>query len=66
MILGFHYLGYFAHKRGPQNWYTKQSHLQGYSVPFVGLLNIQENYYYNHHTFYRTVSLRLENGQVDI
>ena len=64
-ILGHWLIGHFAHNRGHRDWHVEGAAVQGYNVPFAGLLTMGESWHNNHHAFPGSARLGLEPGQWD-
>jgi len=64
-VTGHWLIGWFAHNTGPRSWHVEGAGVQGYNVPFCGLITMGESYHNNHHAFPGSTLLALEPGQVD-
>ena len=50
-MTGHWLVGYFAHNRGPRSWHLEGAGVQGYNVPYCGLITMGEAWHNNHHAF---------------
>ena len=50
-VTGHWLVGYFAHNRGPRSWHIEGAGVQGYNVPYCGLITMGEAWHNNHHAF---------------
>jgi fatty-acid desaturase len=64
-LTGHWLIGHFAHKRGHQGWDVEGVAVQGYNVPYAGLVSFGEAYHGNHHAFPGSARLGIEDGQID-
>jgi stearoyl-CoA desaturase (Delta-9 desaturase) len=64
-VTGHWLVGYFAHNRGPRSWHIEGAGVQGYNVPYCGLITMGEAWHNNHHAFPSSARLGLNNGEVD-
>lgn len=58
-------MGYFAHRWGQQEWTVREAGVQGYNVPWCGLLTMGECWHNNHHAFPDSARLGLNWSQTD-
>jgi len=65
-LTGHWLVGHFAHKSGHQSWSVDGVAVQGYNVPYAGLVTFGEAYHGNHHAFPGSANLGLERGQIDL
>jgi sn-1 stearoyl-lipid 9-desaturase len=65
-LTGHWLIGHFAHKRGSQGWAVDGVAVQGYNVPYAGLVTFGEAYHGNHHAFPGSANLGVEAGQIDL
>lgn len=65
-LTGHWLVGHFAHKRGRQDWVVDGVAVQGYNVPYAGLVTFGEAYHGNHHAFPGSANLGIGHGQVDL
>ena len=65
-LTGHWLVGHFAHKRGHQGWTVDGVAVQGYNVPYAGLVTFGEAYHGNHHAFPGSANLGIEPGQIDL
>jgi fatty-acid desaturase len=65
-LTGHWLIGHFAHKQGHQGWAVDGVAVQGYNVPYSGLVTFGEAYHANHHAFPGSAKLGLEHGQIDL
>ena len=64
-VTGHWLVGYFAHNRGPRSWHIEGAGVQGYNVPWCGLITMGEAWHNNHHAFPGSARLGLEAGESD-
>jgi fatty-acid desaturase len=64
-VTGHWLVGYFAHNRGPRSWHIEGAGVQGYNVPYCGLITMGEAWHNNHHAFPSSARLGLRDGEVD-
>jgi fatty-acid desaturase len=64
-VSGHWLVGYFAHNRGPRSWHVEGAGVQGYNVPYCGLITMGEAWHNNHHAFPSSARLGLGDGEVD-
>jgi stearoyl-CoA desaturase (delta-9 desaturase) len=64
-VSGHWLVGYFAHNRGPRSWHIEGAGVQGYNVPYCGLITMGEAWHNNHHAFPSSARLGLNDGEVD-
>jgi fatty-acid desaturase len=64
-VTGHWLVGYFAHNRGPRSWHIEGAGVQGYNVPYCGLLTMGEAWHNNHHAFPASARLGLRPGETD-
>ena len=62
-VTGHWLVGYFAHNRGPRSWHIEGAGVQGYNVPYCGLITMGEAWHNNHHAFPGSARLGLERGR---
>lgn len=65
-LTGHWLIGHFAHRRGDQGWVVDGVAVQGYNVPYAGIVTFGEAYHGNHHAFPGSANLALEKGQIDL
>lgn len=65
-LTGHWLVGHFAHKHGQQGWAVDGVAVQGYNVPYAGLVTFGEAYHGNHHAFPGSANLGIEHGQIDL
>jgi fatty-acid desaturase len=65
-LTGHWLIGHFAHKRGKQGWVIDGVAVQGFNVPYAGLVTFGEAYHGNHHAFPGSANLGVETGQIDL
>lgn len=58
-------IGYFAHNRGQRDWHVEGASVQGYNIPFCGLITMGECWHNNHHAFPGSARLGLHANQFD-
>jgi fatty-acid desaturase len=64
-VTGHWLVGYFAHNRGPRSWHIAGAGVQGYNVPYCGLITMGEAWHNNHHAFPASARLGLFPGETD-
>ena len=64
-VTGHWLVGYFAHNRGPRSWHVEGAGVQGYNVPYCGLITMGEAWHNNHHAFPASARLGLRPGETD-
>jgi stearoyl-CoA desaturase (delta-9 desaturase) len=64
-VTGHWLVGYFAHNRGPRSWHIEGAGVQGYNVPWCGLITMGEAWHNNHHAFPASARLGLLEGEMD-
>jgi fatty-acid desaturase len=64
-VTGHWLVGYFAHNRGPRSWHIEGAGVQGYNVPYCGLVTMGEAWHNNHHAFPASARLGLRPGETD-
>jgi stearoyl-CoA desaturase (delta-9 desaturase) len=64
-VTGHWLVGYFAHNRGPRSWHIDGAGVQGYNVPYCGLITMGEAWHNNHHAFPGSAKLGVNQGETD-
>ncbi|HWE15638.1 MAG TPA: acyl-CoA desaturase [Hyphomicrobiaceae bacterium] len=64
-VTGHWLVGYFAHNRGGRRWHVEGAGVQGYNVPYCGLITMGEAWHNNHHAFPASACLGLYKGETD-
>jgi fatty-acid desaturase len=64
-VTGHWLVGYFAHNRGARSWHIEGAGVQGYNVPYCGLVTMGEAWHNNHHAFPASARLGLKPGECD-
>jgi fatty-acid desaturase len=64
-VTGHWLVGYFAHNAGPRSWHVQGAGVQGYNVPYCGLITMGEAWHNNHHAFPGSAQLGLKAGEID-
>ncbi len=64
-LTGHWMVGYFAHNKGELDWHIDDVAVQGYNVPFVGVLTMGESWHNNHHAYPESARLGIKTDQVD-
>lgn len=64
-VTGHWFIGYFAHNTGRRDWHVAGACVQGYNIPFCGLLTMGECWHNNHHAFPGSAKLGLKWNQCD-
>jgi fatty-acid desaturase len=64
-VTGHWLVGYFAHNRGPRSWHLEGAGVQGYNVPYCGLITMGEAWHNNHHAFPASARLGLHANETD-
>ena len=62
-VTGHWLVGYFAHNQGPRSWHIEGAGVQGYNVPYCGLVTMGEAWHNNHHAFPGSARLGLCAGR---
>lgn len=65
-VTGHWLVGYYAHRQGHQDWIVSTSGVQGYNVPFAGIITCGESFHNNHHAFPGSAKIGIYRGQIDI
>lgn len=50
-LTGHWLVGHFAHRSGRQDWHINEAAVQGFNVPYCGLITMGEAWHNNHHAF---------------
>ena len=64
-VTGHWLVGHFAHNRGPRSWHIEGAGVQGYNVPYCGLVTMGEAWHNNHHAFPASARLGIKPGEWD-
>jgi fatty-acid desaturase len=64
-VTGHWLIGFHAHNRGPRSWHIEGAGVQGYNVPYCGLLTMGEAWHNNHHAFPGSARLGVSAGEHD-
>jgi stearoyl-CoA desaturase (delta-9 desaturase) len=64
-VTGHWLVGYFAHNEGPRSWHIEGAGVQGYNVPYCGLITMGEAWHNNHHAFPGSARLGVKEGETD-
>ncbi len=64
-LTGHWVVGHFSHKTGHQGWRVNDVAVQGYNIPYLGLITFGECWHGNHHAFPESARLGVERGQSD-
>jgi stearoyl-CoA desaturase (delta-9 desaturase) len=64
-VTGHWLVGHFAHNRGPRSWHLEGAGVQGFNVPYCGLITMGEAWHNNHHAFPGSARLGLRKGEID-
>ncbi len=64
-LTGHWLIGHFAHRVGHQGWRVNGVAVQGYNIPYCGLITFGECWHGNHHAFPDSAKLGVETGQTD-
>jgi fatty-acid desaturase len=64
-VTGHWLVGYFAHNGGSRSWHIQGAGVQGYNVPYCGLITMGEAWHNNHHAFPGSAQLGLKAGEID-
>ena len=64
-VTGHWLVGHFAHNRGPRSWHIEGAGVQGYNVPYCGLVTMGEAWHNNHHAFPASARLGIGRGEWD-
>lgn len=65
-LTGHWLIGHLAHRRGSQIWRVDGVAVQGYNVPYAGLVTFGEAYHGNHHAYPSSARMGLAKGQIDL
>lgn len=65
-LTGHWAVGHYAHRSGHQGWRVEGLPVQGYNLPYLGLITFGEAHHGNHHAFPHSAKLGLEAGQIDL
>jgi sn-1 stearoyl-lipid 9-desaturase len=65
-LTGHWLVGHVAHRGGDQGWAVDGVAVQGYNVPYAGIVTFGEAYHGNHHAFPGSARLGVETGQIDL
>ncbi len=65
-LTGHWLVGHFAHRGGHQGWAVDGVAVQGFNVPYAGIVTFGEAYHGNHHAFPGSANLGVEHGQIDL
>jgi fatty-acid desaturase len=64
-VTGHWLVGYFAHNRGRRSWHIERAGVQGYNVPYCGLIAVGEGWHNNHHAFPGSAQLGVRPRELD-
>ncbi len=65
--VGMHwFVGYWCHKRGPQNWWVDDGAVQAHNVPWAAIPSMGESWHNNHHAFPASACHGLYPGELDL
>jgi len=64
-VTGHWLVGFFAHNQGPRSWHIEGAGVQGYNVPYCGLITMGEAWHNNHHAFPGSAQLGVGEDEVD-
>ncbi len=64
-VTGHWLVGYFAHNAGLRSWHIQGAGVQGYNVPYCGLITMGEAWHNNHHAFPGSAQLGVRAGELD-
>lgn len=64
-VTGHWLIGYFAHSRGVKHWHVEGAAVQGYNIPYMGLMTMGECWHNNHHAFPASAKLGLHDNETD-
>jgi fatty-acid desaturase len=64
-VTGHWLVGFFAHNQGPRSWHIEGAGVQGYNVPYCGLITMGEGWHNNHHAFPGSAQLGVGEDEVD-
>jgi fatty-acid desaturase len=64
-VTGHWLVGHFAHNAGPRSWHVSGAGVQGYNVPYCGLITMGEAWHNNHHAFPGSARLGVKDGEWD-
>ena len=60
------FVGYWCHKRGPQNWWVDDGAVQAHNVPWASIPSMGESWHNNHHAFPTSARHGLYPGELDL
>jgi fatty-acid desaturase len=63
--IGHWLIGYFAHTVGHRSWHVTTASVQGFNIPFCGLITMGECWHNNHHAYPGSAKLGLSWRQSD-
>lgn len=64
-VTGHWFVGWFAHRQGPQTWLVDGAGVQAFDVPWAGLPTMGEAWHNNHHAYPGSARIGLYPGQSD-
>jgi fatty-acid desaturase len=64
-VTGHWLVGYFAHNSGHRNWHVEGAGVQGYNIPWAGIVTMGEAWHNNHHAYPGSARLAHKSGEVD-
>ena len=64
-LVGHWLVGHFAHRKGAPVPHGSDLSVQGYNLPYLGLLTFGENWHGNHHAFPNSAQLGIGKHQLD-
>ena len=64
-VTGHWFVGYLAHRTGPQTWLVTGAGVQAHDVPWAGVPTMGEAWHNNHHAFPGSAKMGLYPGQAD-
>ena len=60
------FVGYWCHRRGPQNWLVDDGAVQAHNVPWAAIPSMGESWHNNHHAFPASARHGLYPGELDV
>jgi sn-1 stearoyl-lipid 9-desaturase len=64
-VTGHWFVGYLAHRHGPQSWLVDGAGVQAHNVPWAAIPTMGEAWHNNHHAFPGSAKIGLYSGQSD-
>ena len=64
-VTGHWFVGWLAHRQGPQTWLVEGAGVQAHDVPWAGVPTMAEAWHNNHHAYPGSAKMGLYPGQAD-